>query len=553
VFNLARIGIVATCNPGGAAPANAKRPKWRVEYNEMLRGADVVILPDNDAPGYTHATAIAVMTSGTAKRVRTLALAQHWPECPVGGDVSDWLRAGHTREELDALIAQAPEWQPPAADQQTDEAKAQAEAQEQQLIDELARLRPFDYERRRGDAARDLGIRHGALDDAVEYRRQEQRAAVALFGHWVVEPWPEPVDVGALISDIVRRIKKHVVLSDEATLATALWVLLAWVHADVAVHSPILWITSAEPDSGKTTLAVLVGFMTPRGLVVTEISEAALFRSIELWTPTIVATEADAILVNNEALRAVLNSGWTRGAGVLRCVGDDKVPHLFPTFAPKVIDMLGRRLPPSTMSRCIKVELRRKLDTESRDDFDHIDDIGLQELRSRALRWALDSADDLKSVRPALDGFNNRLRQNWRLQVAIADLAGGDWGDRAREAVLRLARVTRREAISDRIRAVIDIHAILEPTVEDGEPGAPIDAISSAKLVELLVADPDGFWAEYPKDKPLTQRRLAMLLEPFHIFPAQVWITPKVQARGYLRAWFQDAWKRYLPKSEDNQ
>jgi hypothetical protein len=546
VLSLAKIGIVATCNPGGAAPVDAKRPKWLPEYSEMLRGADVVIIPDNDSPGRTHAAAVASILSGITKRVRTLPLAQHWPECPTGGDATDWLNAAHTREELDRLIEQAPDWEPPDAEQQTDGAKAQAEVQEQQLINELARLGQFEYERRRSDAARDLGIRREALDDAVEHQRQEHRAATLLFGHWVIEPWPEEVDTGALISDFIRRIKQHVVLSDDAALAVALWILVAWVHADAAVHSPILWVTSAEPDSGKTTLSALVGFMAPRGLIAAEISEAALFRSIELWLPTIVVTEADVILVQNEPLRAVVNSGWTRGAGVLRCVGDAQVPHLFPTFAPKVIDMLGRRLPPSTLSRCIKVELKRKLDKESRDDFDHIDDAGLQQLRSQALRWSLDNADALKGAKPTLDGFNNRLRQNWRLQIAIADLAGGDWPEKARDAAQRLALVVRQEAASDRVRLLADIRAILEP-----DNAKPIDAIASKTLVEKLTEDPDGFWAEYPKDKPLTQRRLAMLLEPIHA-PEQVQIAPNVQARGYLRAWFQDAWNRYLPKSEDN-
>jgi hypothetical protein len=49
------------------------------------------------------------MSVGITKRVRILALARHWPECPKGGDVSDWLAAGHTREELDRLIDGAPE------------------------------------------------------------------------------------------------------------------------------------------------------------------------------------------------------------------------------------------------------------------------------------------------------------------------------------------------------------------------------------------------------------------------------------------------------------
>jgi hypothetical protein len=109
--SLWRIGIPATCNAHGAAdPAKNQQPKWKPEHSEQLRGANIVVLNDHDPPGYAHADAVGRMSLGIAKRVRRLDLAKHWPECPAGGDVSDWLAAGHTREELDALIEQAGEW-----------------------------------------------------------------------------------------------------------------------------------------------------------------------------------------------------------------------------------------------------------------------------------------------------------------------------------------------------------------------------------------------------------------------------------------------------------
>ena len=52
------------------------------------------------------------MSSGAAKSVRILNLADHWPDCPIGSDISDWIAADHTREELDALIASAIPWHP---------------------------------------------------------------------------------------------------------------------------------------------------------------------------------------------------------------------------------------------------------------------------------------------------------------------------------------------------------------------------------------------------------------------------------------------------------
>jgi len=273
------------------------------------------------------------------------------------------------------------------------------------------------------------------LDDEVEARRAAQRVQSGpppLFGHWEVAPWPEEVDTDALLLSLKRRIQRHVILSNEAATVVALWVLFAWAHETAAVHSPILRVTSPEANSGKTTLLSIVAFLVPRALLCVEISEATLFRGVELWQPTIIVDEADVILVNNEPLRAVVNSGWTRGGVVPRCIGDEKTPHAFPTFCPKALGMKGRKLLDTTLSRCIDIELKRKRASESVEHFRSIDDAGLEELRQQALRWSIDNAESLKGAEPKMPaGFDNRLGDNYRLLLAIAALAGGEWPEKA--------------------------------------------------------------------------------------------------------------------------
>jgi hypothetical protein len=107
--NLWRLGVPATCSPDGAADIG-KASKWYPEYSKMLRGADLVVLNDNDAAGYAHADATARMCLGVARRVRRLDLAKHWTGMPAKADVSDWLAAGHTRQDLDALIERSPDY-----------------------------------------------------------------------------------------------------------------------------------------------------------------------------------------------------------------------------------------------------------------------------------------------------------------------------------------------------------------------------------------------------------------------------------------------------------
>jgi putative DNA primase/helicase len=97
---LSALGLTATTNAGGAG-------KWRAEYNSTLRGAEVVIVPDHDAPGRKHATDLARHLHGVAASVRILEL----PNLPDKGDVSDWIATGGTREQLEALAASAPLWE----------------------------------------------------------------------------------------------------------------------------------------------------------------------------------------------------------------------------------------------------------------------------------------------------------------------------------------------------------------------------------------------------------------------------------------------------------
>ena len=102
VDRLMKEELVATCNAGGAG-------KWRPEYNQYFAGRHMVILQDNDEAGRKHAQQIATALHGVATSVKVLEL----PDLPEKGDVSDWLAAAGTVEELTRLVEVTPEWTPP--------------------------------------------------------------------------------------------------------------------------------------------------------------------------------------------------------------------------------------------------------------------------------------------------------------------------------------------------------------------------------------------------------------------------------------------------------
>jgi hypothetical protein len=102
--SLRALGLAATTNPMGAG-------KWRSEYSDLLRGADVVLIEDNDEAGRNHVEVVATSLKG-AKRIRVLYMPEIWPECPGKADISEWLAAGGTVDKFRNLIAALPDWKP---------------------------------------------------------------------------------------------------------------------------------------------------------------------------------------------------------------------------------------------------------------------------------------------------------------------------------------------------------------------------------------------------------------------------------------------------------
>ncbi len=98
-------GLAATCNPGGAG-------KWLDSFSETLRDADVVIIPDRDAPGRAHAQLVAGKLLGVAKSVRVLELPDTNGK-PVK-DAANFFAAGGDTDQIGELVDAAPTWTPTA-------------------------------------------------------------------------------------------------------------------------------------------------------------------------------------------------------------------------------------------------------------------------------------------------------------------------------------------------------------------------------------------------------------------------------------------------------
>jgi putative DNA primase/helicase len=411
-------------------------------------------------------------------------------------------------------------------------------------IARLAALPPLDYDRERQEAADRLGCRVGTLDAALKAARGGTPSASNGQGrpldlHEIV-PWRQSVDGALLLDRLARSIRRYVVVNPLQADVVALWVLAA--HAlDAWMICPRLFVTAPERECGKSTLLDVLSRLLPRAMMASSVTAAALFRTIEAARPSLLLDEADAWMRDNEDLRAVLDAGHRRDGAVIRLVGDDHQPRQFSAWAPVVLAAIGH-LPGTIEDRSIIILLRRRRTDEPVQSF-RIDRVTrLEALARMAARWMADHLAMLGKADPAMPpGIYNRVADNWRPLLTVAELAGGGWPDRARCAAVELS-CRGGDNNSKGVLLLADLRELF-----DREPSG---ALFVKEILKGLAERDDRSWSEWGKArKPITGVQIAGLLKPFGIKTNTTVRRGGITDKGYRREWFEDAFARYLTGS----
>jgi hypothetical protein len=177
----------------------------------------------------------------------------------------------------------------------------------------------------------------------VETAEDESALAVRLL-----DPDPDP-SPGAddVLSELVDLLRKYVVMPDGAAVLITMWIVHTYLLGSERLDiSPILSIVSPVRRCGKTTLLTLLAALVQRGLPVSNITAAALFRVVEKFRPVLLVDECDTFLQTNDELRGLVNSGHTRAtAFVLRVEGDEHEVKIFSTWGAKALALIGSPAP----------------------------------------------------------------------------------------------------------------------------------------------------------------------------------------------------------------
>jgi hypothetical protein len=347
--------------------------------------------------------------------------------------------------------------------------------------------------------------------------------------------WDQAVDGAVLLDGLVETILTYLVMPKEAAQAMALWTVHA--HAfDAAEHTPRLLFISPVKRCGKSTGLRVLASLVPRPLDMISVTTAALFRTIEKAAPCVLIDEFDASGNGNEEVRALINSGHSRGGTIVRCVGESYEPRTFAVSAPLAIAVIGR-VHGTIEDRSVVLAMRRRKASEPVERF-RAGLPSLYVLARQVARWAADHLIQLRQADPVIPaGLNDRAADNWRPLLAIADLAGGDWPGRARNAASVLCGLgDELQAAELGVQLLIDIRAVFDDR--------KVDRIASADLVDILIGDETMPSGETENGRALTVRSLASRLGRFEIGPKNIRVGEAV-LKGYERTHFVEAWERY--------
>ncbi|MDI1361957.1 DUF3631 domain-containing protein [Methylotenera sp.] len=417
---------------------------------------------------------------------------------------------------------------------------------DEEVIRQLAALKPLEYDRVRKERAKELNVRPDTLDKQIKEAQSNSSKENTQFDG--IESWHTPINPAELLDEITSTIQRFIVLDIHQAQAAALWVSACWFLDEIHC-APILLINAPERACGKTQLLTVLGKLAPRTAQASSISQSVLFRMIESYKPTLFIDEIETVLADNEELRGLINAGHTRdSAHVWRCVvkGDDIDPKKFSVWGMKAIAGINAvKLAETVTSRSIIIELRRKKSDEKVERLRHAESDTFQNLAAKLARFAEDFHQQVKNTRPMLpDDLGDREQDNWEPLLQIAIVAGNHWPKTALNVALTISSIMQAPQSSAN-ELLADIKEIFY--------AKQVIKITTTELINALCEDTEKSWYTYNRGKQLTPRQLSNKLKDYGIASKTIRFSAYETAKGYEASQFNDAFERYLSDSDNLQ
>jgi hypothetical protein len=330
--------------------------------------------------------------------------------------------------------------------------------------------------------------------------------------------------------------------SETALDAVTLWI--AHTHAVdgenrlVCETTPRLFLCSTGPASGKSTALQMLELLSGRGKRIADPTAPAMLALIDQERATVLIDELDTLMGNGaggRSTRTVMLEGYSEGGFVAR--GSSVSPggtRMVSCFAPMAfagmrqnfisnpkLDALRTRTimllcKPRTSGQPVESYRRRLHQGQAR------------ALNAALVKWGSRHSNTMADCWPEPpEGIEDRAAELWEPLLAVGEVVGGVWLERA--------------------RAACRVLALGEPEQDDDEPDTPVemlladmgqvfmgeDRLASRTIVERLRLLPGSPWKRYP-NVIAAGKEIAAMLEPRGVAPRPVWLDG-VTVRGYDR------------------
>jgi hypothetical protein len=332
--------------------------------------------------------------------------------------------------------------------------------------------------------------------------------------------------------------------SEAAHVAHTLWIVHTYMMDRWSATGRLAFL-SAEKESGKTRALEVTEKLVPNPKMTANGSANYLFR-IAAQGVTLLYDEIDTIFgpkaQEHEDIRSFLNAGYKRSGSFGRCVtvGNKIETEDLPAYAAVAVAGIGF-LPDTILSRSIVVQMRRRRAGEKVEPWrERSCTPQADRVRSSLVAWTRSQPEMIEDWPTMPNGIEDRAEEIWEPLIVVADLAGGDWPARAREAAVTLVMEGREKEISLGVKLLTDLRTIFGKS----------ETKRTAEILADLCAMEEAPWGDL-KGKSLDARGLARRLKPYNV-KSHVIRFGATTANGYQRTDLMDAWDRYVPPPAEN-
>ena len=359
-----------------------------------------------------------------------------------------------------------------------------------------------------------------------------------------------PIDPPTLIDQVVEFYTRYLSASPEQLDLLALWTLHTYCIHDGS-YSPALNITSRHKQSGKSLCLQLLSDLCYDPWFHTSPSPALVLRQTQnrnlgrTFTSTLLLDDCHI----NTRLRGLLTASFRwEGIQVVPCKDHRGNPDFdrCPAFFPKAFSSSGP-LPDSVKDVSITIALEpKKPGSPCRRGAYEVEacDLCLQ-LQQDLSQWAEEHSQRVTARVPYEPSqfpteFSYRQQDCAEPLLQLADRIGGDWPQRARNALINIFALSAFEDFVSSRQILSDLR---DAFAAKSNPGW----ISTADLLEDLHTMDNRAWDDWSKGKPLNPKDLAALLKPFGLSPANHRTESGKVIKGYKQEPLDPVWNRYLP------